>query len=129
MVSAIISTFLSGRNSYTKTVITDIVLFHFAKYFISAAVSGKMPRSPTTKIVHSYKASLPQQRRGCLLQHLVRFKFGKEGYLVLFFSPPHLVTRKLSLHMKQIRSSESLSSPSLPESSPVRPMQVGKVSA
>ena len=110
MVSAIISTFLSGRNSYTKTVITYIVLFHFAKYFISAAVSGKMPSSLATKIVHSYKASLPQQCRDCLL-HLVRCKFGKEGHLMLSF-PPHLVTRELSLRMKQIISSESFSSSS-----------------
>lgn len=65
MVSTIILTLLLGRNSYTMIVGAYFVLFHFATYFISTTVSGKMPSSLTTKIVHSYKALLlsPQPLR------------------------------------------------------------------
>lgn len=129
MVSTIISTFLLGRNSYTKIVVTYIVLFHFAKYFISTTVSDKMPSSMTAKIVHSYKALLLllQQLTDSLLRDFTRFKFGKisalfEGHLILSF-PPLLVTKKQSLcngtaHITMIISQVHL----FPKSSMVHPV-------
>lgn len=56
VLSAIISTFLLARSSCTKIVVSSLVLFPFAKYFISTTASGKMPSSLTAKTVHSYKA-------------------------------------------------------------------------